>query len=180
MRRHFEDPTHGGFFLSADDAEALLLRQKEYYDGAVPSGNAVAALNNLRLARLTGQTELEDLAERTMRSAGEIAQQPMAHTLMMCAAAFAAGPAQEVTIVGDPEAADTRALLDVVRERYLPNAVVHLRPPDGGAVAELAPYTEAQTMRDGQATAYVCEGFACQAPTTNPEEVVRQLDKSQG
>jgi uncharacterized protein YyaL (SSP411 family) len=180
MRQHFEDEENGGFFLSADDAEALLLRQKAYYDGAVPSGNAVAALNNLRLARLTGQTELEEVAERTMRSSGEVAQQPVGHTLMMCAAVFAAGPAQEVTIAGEPEAEDTQALLDALRAHYLPNAVVHLRPPEGGAVAELAPYTEAQAPRDGQATAYVCEHFACQAPTTDPEEMARQLEAQHG
>jgi len=175
MRTHFEDDEQGGFFLAADDSEALLLRQKEYYDGAVPSGNAVAALNNLRLARLTGQTDLEAVAERVMRSSAEIAEQPMAHTLMMSAAAFAAGPAQEITIAGEPGADDTDAMLDALRGLYLPNAVVHLRPPGEPEVTTLAPYTEAQTMRDGNATAYVCEHFACQSPTADPDEMVAQL-----
>ena len=175
MRTHFEDDEQGGFFLAADDSEALLLRQKEYYDGAVPSGNAVAALNNLRLARLTGQTDLEAVADRVMRSSSEIAEQPMAHTLMMSAAAFAAGPAQEITIAGKPGADDTEAMLDALRGLYLPNAVVHLRPPGEPEITTLAPYTEAQTMHDGNATAYVCEHFACQSPTTDPDEMVAQL-----
>jgi uncharacterized protein YyaL (SSP411 family) len=180
MRTHFEDDERGGFYLTAADAEALILRQKEYYDGAVPSGNAVAALNNLRLARLTGRTELEAVADRAMRSSGEVAQQPTAHTLMMSAAAFAAGPAQEITIAGERGADDTEALLGTLRESYLPNAVVHLHTPGDDALAALAPYVEAQTMRDGQATAYVCEHFACQTPTTDPDEMARQIDARYG
>ncbi len=176
MRERFEDPDGGGLFLSPDDGEALLVRQKEYYDGAIPSGNAVAALNNLRLGRLTGRTELEEAAERILRSDASLAQQPIAHTRMMSAVAFSLGPAQEVTVAGEPGAADTEALLGALRRRYLPNAVVHLHPPEGGEVTELAPYTEAQTMQGGAATAYVCEHFACQTPTTDPEELARQLD----
>ncbi len=176
MLRHFEDAEHGGLFLSPDDGEALLVRQKEYYDGAIPSGNSVAYLNNLRLGRLTGQTDLEDVAERIGRSSSAVAQAPMAHTMLMSALTFSLGPAQEITIVGESGAADTEAMLDVLRARYLPNAVVHLRPPDGDEVAVLAPYTEAQTMQNGKATAYVCEHYACQSPTTDPDELARQLD----
>ena len=175
MLRHFEDSENGGLFLSPDDGEALLVRQKEFYDGATPSGNSVAAYNSLRLARLTGRTELEEVAERIGAAAGEAASQhPVAHTMLMNALAFSVGPAQEITIAGEPDADDTAALLDVLREHYLPNAIVHLRPPDAEALIDLAPYTEAQKMNDG-ATAYVCEHFACQAPTKEPEELARQL-----
>ncbi|MDX1532010.1 MAG: thioredoxin domain-containing protein, partial [Rhodothermales bacterium] len=175
MRRHFWDEERGGYSLTPDDGEALLVRQKEYYDGAVPSGNSVAMLNALRLGRLTGDAALEEEAERIGRSSAEVAQHPMAHTMMMTAAQMGAGPAQEVTVTGEPDAADTAALLDVLRERYLPSTVVHLRPPDGGEIAALAPYTAEQAMRDGRATAYVCERFACQQPTTDPAEMRRQL-----
>ena len=179
MRRHFEDAEHGGLFLSPDDGERLLVRQRAYYDGATPSGNAVAAYNSLRLARLTGQTDLEDQAERIGASAGEAARQhPVAHTMMMNALAFAVGPAQEVTIAGEPGADETEALLGTLRTLYLPNAVVHLRPPDADTLAALAPYTRAQTMRDGAATAYVCENFACQTPVTAPDDLARQLSEA--
>ncbi len=174
MLRHFEDEDHGGLFLSSDDGEALLIRQKEYYDGAIPSGNAVAALNNLRLGRLTGQNELEDVAERILQSSETIAQQPVAHTMMMNALAFSVGPAQEITVAGQPEAEDTAALLDVLRAHYLPNAIIHLRSSHADELIELAPYTEAQMMQ-GTATAYVCEHFACQAPTKEPDALHRQL-----
>ena len=176
MLEHFEDERHGGLFLSPDDGEALLVRQKAYYDGAIPSGNAVAALNNLRLGRLTGESALEEVAERVLRSDASVAQQPIAHTHVMSALAFSLGPAQEITVAGEPGAAGTDALLDVVRSRYLPGAIVHLRPPSGDELTALASYTKAQTMQDGQATAYVCEHFACQAPTTDAEELARQLD----
>ncbi|MEM1041389.1 MAG: thioredoxin domain-containing protein [Bacteroidota bacterium] len=180
MHRHFGDDARGGLFLSPDDGEVLLVRQKAYYDGAIPSGNAVAALNGLRLGRLTGETALEDEAGRVLQSAASAAEQPMGHTMGMVALAFATGPSQEITVAGEPGAADTDALLGALRTRYLPNAVVHLRPPDADTLADLAPYTEAQAVQGGAATAYVCEDFACQQPTTDPADLARQLDAATG
>jgi hypothetical protein len=167
MLKHFWDDEAGGLFLTADDGEALLVRPKEIYDGATPSGNSVAALNLLRLARLTGNTALEERANAVMRAfSGSVRQAPMAHTFLMTALDFAVGPTFEVVIAGDPEAEDTRAMLRALHGRYLPNMVVVVRPPgEASEVAALAPYAAAQTPMDGKATAYVCENFVCNAPT---------------
>jgi len=166
---HFWDDAAGGLFLSPDDGEALLVRQKQYYDGATPSANGVAAYVLARLARLTGRTEWEDRAAGILRSNEEIRRFPTGHTFSLMAVQFLEGPAREVVIAGDPRAEDTRALLAVARDGFRPHDVLHLRAPDDDGLAEVAPWTAAQAPRDGRAAAYVCTGFTCQAPVTDPE-----------
>ena len=83
---------------------------------------------------------------------------------------FGLGPSFEVVVAGDPEAADTQAMLTALRAPYVPNKVVLLRPDQDEqtpAIAEVAPFTEAQHSRDGAATAYVCRHFQCEQPTTD-------------
>jgi len=177
MIAHFEDPERGGFYGSADDAEQLLFRHKEAYDGALPSGNSVAALVLLRLGRMTGRSELEEHAQRTLAAFGSVAGRPAGHTLYLLALDFALGPSFEVVVAGDPRAADTRALLRPFQQRYRPNSVLLLRPPgEAPAIAELAPFTLDQPPRDGRATAYVCRDYACKAPTSSAEQALQSLD----
>ncbi|GIK15526.1 MAG: thioredoxin domain-containing protein [Planctomycetota bacterium] len=176
----FGDAEHGGFFLTAADGEKLIARPKELYDGALPSGNSVSALNLLRLARLTGDPALEALASRTVTVfAGTARHAPMAFTQFLCAADFALGPAYEVVIAGTPDAADTRAMLGALNRRFHPNVVVLLRPdaPDAPPITRLAPFTAAQKPIDGKATAYVCRNFACAAPTTDVREMLSGIDR---
>jgi len=155
----------GGFFFASADAADLLVRKKELYDGAIPSGNAVAVLNLLRLARMTGNAPLEETALKAARIlAGPAGRSPSSHAFFLVAVDFLLGPPFEVVIAGDPAAADTREMIGEVRRIYLPHAVVLLRPPDGKALAEIAPFTAGMTPLRGRATAYVCSGFACQEP----------------
>ncbi|RMF63701.1 MAG: thioredoxin domain-containing protein, partial [Bacteroidetes bacterium] len=174
---HFWDEAEGGFFLTADDAEPLLVRQKPLFDGALPSANAIAMLNLLRLARMTGRTDLEARAARVGELMGPyVRQMPSAFTGFLLALGFAAGPSYEVVVAGSPDAEDTRALLGALRQAYVPNMVVVLRPPgDGADITRLAPFTAAHTPVDGRAAAYVCHHFACRRPTTDPEEMLAAL-----
>ncbi len=176
-RARFADGESGGFFLTADDTDDLILRPKEAYDGAIPSGQAVATLNALRLGRMTGDAALEAEAARALGSAAEIVAYPDAHAFWMCALAFAVGPAQEVVIAGERDADDTRRMAEAVGRAFAPNAGTLLRAPGDGPVslAGIAPFTAAQTALDGRATAYVCENYACQSPTTDPAEAARLL-----
>ncbi|MFC1964647.1 thioredoxin domain-containing protein [Chloroflexota bacterium] len=107
--RHFWDHDNDGFYFTADDGERLLVRQKEIYDGAVPSGNSVAMLNLLQLGRITANTDFEDKAAKIGQAFYEnVRQSPSAHTQFMVALDFAAGPSYEVVIAGDLQADDTR------------------------------------------------------------------------
>ena len=201
MDELFWDAEQGGWFSTTGRDPSVLLRLKEDYDGAEPSASAVGVLNLLALSHLTGgetpntQTpnaptpNSQALGVRQLRvgSSSKIEQTLAAFAMrasqqgrsvpMMLAAlsTYHAGTAQ-IVLVSDREAADSDALVAVVRERYLPTAVfVPVRASTRGALADLLPWIAAMQARDGHATAYVCRDFACQQPTTSPEELRSQL-----
>jgi uncharacterized protein YyaL (SSP411 family) len=179
----FWDPDHGGYFFSAADGETLLVRQKEVYDGAIPSGNSVAARNLVRLARLTGRTELAERADAVFSAfASDTSRGASAHSHMADAVLLARSAALEIVIAGDRRAADTGELLAEVRKRYLPSSAVLLVEPGaaGDAIRGLAPFTEHHAPIEDRAAAYVCRDYACKAPTTDPHELGRLLDETAG
>ena len=178
MIKHFWDEAAGGFFFIADDAEQLLLRQKEIYDGAVPSGNAVAMLNLLRLSRITAQPDFEHRALSIARAfSGSVQQAPSAYTQLMVALAFAVNPSSEVVIAGKTCSPDTKELMNAVRQAFVPNKVLLLRPADqkAPAITAIAPYTKELKELDGKAAAYVCRNYACRLPTTSAEKMLEML-----
>ena len=178
LRRLFADPASGGFFQTGTDAEALLVRPKELYDNAVPSGNSVAADLLLRLAALTGDADLETEAISALRLvAGAFARAPGAFGHALCALDRVLGPHREVAIVGDRHAADTAALVATVTgRRFRPNLVLAVADPDDEAATQAVPLLRERTAPKGVATAYVCERFACRLPVTDPQALAEQLD----
>jgi uncharacterized protein YyaL (SSP411 family) len=179
MARLFWDDAGGGFFFSGDRNERLIANTKEIYDGAVPSGNSVAALNLLRLAQLTQDAQLRQLAERQLQVfSGQARQAPSAFPQWLIALDAWLGPSQEIVIAGDPAAADTRAMVRAVHERFLPRAVLALHPtgPAAEEIERLAPFVKLQQPLAGKATAYVCEHYLCQLPTTDLSTLTALLD----
>jgi len=168
----------GGLYLTAQDDEPLLVRPREVSDGAIPSGNSVVMSNLLRLAGLTGRTDLADKANAIVDAfAGQLGHMPSAHSHLMSGLLLASGPSLEVVIVGDPEREDTRRLVDSARSRYLPGLAILLVPEGeaGRTIRRLAPFTSDFAAVDGTAAAYVCHDFSCQLPTTDPDELIRAL-----
>ncbi|MCK5552233.1 MAG: thioredoxin domain-containing protein, partial [Deltaproteobacteria bacterium] len=179
LLKHFWDNKPGGFYFTADDAEKLLVRQKDIYDGAVPSGNSVAALNLLRLARITANTNLEEKAVKIGRAFSEaINQSPSAHTQLMLAVDFMVGPSYEVVIAGKSGAKDTKAMIGALRAHFVPNKVVLFRPTEEESpeIIRLAEYTKYQSSIDGKATAYVCLNYNCKLPTTDSGKMLELLE----
>ena len=174
MLELFWDEADGGCFFSPHDGEELIIRDKDLYDGAVPSGNSVVGLNLLRLSRLTGDLSLEQKAEQLLHAfSGMVADYPMAYTQFLNALDFAIGPSQEVVIVGDASKVDTQNLLRVMHQVFLPNRSLLFKPAgaDGDILGELCDYARLLEPRGQMATAYICENFACQTPITDPEEL---------
>ncbi|MBI4230083.1 MAG: thioredoxin domain-containing protein [Planctomycetes bacterium] len=168
----------GILYFTGTDAQGLIARTRETYDGAHPSGNSVAALNLLRLARLTADAALETEGRAVLAaSASDLERSATGHTQMLVAFDFALGPSREIVIAGDPSRSDTQALLRVARSVWRPNDVLLLRPPGeaGDLLARLAPFTAGQGPIGGKAAAYVCENYACQAPVADPAELGRML-----
>jgi uncharacterized protein YyaL (SSP411 family) len=182
MRRRFWDEDGSGFFLRPTDEPALIARSKEIYDGAIPSGNSVAALVLLRLGRLTADQGPEAQGRRTLEGfADAVGRNAFAYPQLLIAWDFALGPTKEIVIAGDPAARETQELLRVVRERFLPRAVTVLRPPGpaGEGIEALAPFVKTLAPLDGKPTAYVCENFVCHLPTTSVE-TLRGLLEAKG
>lgn len=178
---YFWDDLAGGYYFSADDAEQLITRQKQIYDGAIPSGNSIAMLNLLRLGRITADATYEAQAYQLSQAFHQtITTQPTAYTQLMSALEFGVGPSYEVIIIGEPGAADTEAMVSALREQYVPNKVVLLRDlPDDGPLVELADYTRYYYAIDDLATAFVCQNYICEFPTTDPEKMVSLLFNSE-
>jgi hypothetical protein len=175
---HFLDEKDGGFFFTADDGEEILFRQKDSYDGAIPSGNSVIMLDLLRLSRITGRSDLEQKAVGVSRAfARNIGQIPSAYSQLMVALEFLEGPSFEIVIAGKPGAQDTQAMLDAARRAFLPNRVLLLRPQGAGsgAIAAIAPYTKDMKADGGRATAYVCRNFTCAKPVRTVDEMLGLL-----
>jgi uncharacterized protein YyaL (SSP411 family) len=177
MLRDFEDK-QGGLFFTAEHAEGLLVRPKEIYDGAVPSGNSVALLNNLRLSRLTGDVELDKKAQAIADAFSSVIERgPSGYTQFISGLDFAMSDGYEIVIAGDADAEDTKTMLQSLNSRFLPNAVVLLRTKENAkVVSKLAPYTRFHTSIGGKATAYVCRNFSCNLPTTDIKQMLRNLN----
>jgi uncharacterized protein YyaL (SSP411 family) len=166
---HFEDPDHGGFHTTADDAEALIARRKDADDHPHPSGNSAAALGLLRLAALTGERRWRRAAERTLLLFAPVAlRHPASFAHMLRALDFAVGQVHEVAIVGPgPGDAGAAALIAQFRSRLRPRAVLA-----AGSERDAVPGLLAgRRLVDGRAAAYVCEDFVCRLPVTSPSEL---------
>jgi uncharacterized protein YyaL (SSP411 family) len=172
----FSDAQGGGFFQTSDDHERLVARRKDFIDSAVPSGNSLAAELFLRLGLLLGKPEYAEYASGIMQlMADAMGAQPGAFGRLLCALDFYLHPGHEIAIVGDLNAADTRALLAEVRRRYLPNSVLALRHPDDEAAATALPLLAGRGQVNGKATAYVCRNYTCRLPVTEPAMLAAQL-----
>jgi uncharacterized protein len=179
LTKHFWDKEKGGYYFTPDDGEDLIVREKESYDGAIPSGNSVAMLNMARLARLTGNVKLEkQAADISHALAGSVRRVPVGHTQFMMALGFLMYPAYEIVIAGSAEAEDTKRMMHALREHFLPNAVVLLSSPDDESsdIANIAPFAKDLKPLKNKATAYVCTNFTCHSPTTDMPEMLRLLD----
>ncbi len=169
MVEHFSAPD-GGFFDTSDDHEKLITRPRELQDNAVPSGNAMAAFGLLRLAGLAVEPRYAELARRSLVQVQPLlAQYSLGFGQWLIALDYALSHPREIAIVGDPEAADTRALLDVCVTGYRPYQILALGAPDPEASA--VPLLQGRSQIEGRATAYVCVDFTCRSPVTDPAEL---------
>ena len=169
MLARFYDREQGGFWQSAPDARDLILRIKEDYDGAEPSGNSVAILALLKLGKLTDRKEFTEAAEKSLRLfAGRLQDTPQAVPYMLQALDFSLQEPKRVVIAGDPAKPDTRALLQAVHSVYAPNKVVL------GTSGAVEPFAKTLTAKTG-AVAYVCTGTECLPPTSAAAELNKLL-----
>ena len=174
---HFWDSQGHGFYFTPDNAEQLLVRSKEVYDGAIPSGNSVAAYNFIRLGRILSRTDYEDISHQTMTAfARNLNRSGSGYTLMLQGVEYFYGPSYEVLIFGDPESTDTQNMITEIRNIPQPNKVVIFAGKDGGDLQSLIPFVGMYpSSKDGSPLVYVCQNYSCNLPTNDIEKVKGQL-----
>jgi uncharacterized protein YyaL (SSP411 family) len=168
MVAKFWDEKDGGFYFTQKNADDAVPRLKQVYDGAVPSGNSVALLYLLRLARLTSEPSYGEIASRLVKAfSEEVKAVPQAHTFMLSAVDFALGPSYSVVLVGDKAESGTQTMLAALRKQYLPSMTVTLRQPNQAGLG--------YEKLEGKTTAYVCRDQTCMPPTNSAEKTLEFL-----
>jgi uncharacterized protein YyaL (SSP411 family) len=170
----FWDEKEGGFFYSGKGNETLIAQMKEVYDGALPSGNSVAALTMLRLSRMTGNVDLEKKVDRMVQTfSSQISAYPLTSTHFLQALDFALGPAQEIVIGGDKRNQTTQDMIRLVQKSFLPHKIVLLQSEgyEGERLAKLSSFITPMLSFNPKPTVYVCEQFSCKKPMTEVEEL---------
>jgi len=176
LTKHFWDNEEGGYYFTPDHAPQILVRQKEAYDTALPSGNSVQQMNLERLYLLTGENNFRETSESLEKYfSPTMKQTPAAFTMFLSAIMFQTSPSFEVTILGEKDSLDTQGMLKALQKEYLPQVVLVLKSSSDDLIKELIPSLENKTMVGNQATAYVCGDGTCQAPVNTPEELINLL-----
>lgn len=166
----FWDEENGGFFYTANDSEQLIVRNKDIYDNATPSGNSVAADILLRLSRYYNEERFERYANAALRAAASHMRSfPGGFGRALSTVEFYVGKRQEIVIAGDAD----NELEKAVRNEYLPLAII---APVRGESENVLPLTEGRNSPDGSPRVYVCEGFVCKRPATTVSDVLEMLN----
>ena len=174
---NFEDAKNGGFFLNAKGAEKLLIRPKELFGGAAPSGNSVMLYNLIAASRLTGNIEYEAEAIKGTDSLGKLLNDvPSQLAYAAMAWDFARGPTREIIVLSENEDDDFLEILRSIRALATPyDTLVTVSPDTKKRLAKIIPFIQDYKVMDGKPTVYVCSNKTCSPPVTEKEELVKLL-----
>src|SRR3972149_5379686 len=176
LLNHYWDNKTGGFFFTSDDGEKLLTRQKEIYDGAIPSGNSVQLLNLLKLSRFSGNSLLEEKAsEMIMTFSNVIKKAPIGFTQFLSGLDFASGPSKEIVVVYKDSIEGAKEILNYINQKFIPNKILILKEESDDSISEIAPFIKNQHTINGKTTVYVCENYNCKMPVTELSELEELL-----
>ncbi|TDI75353.1 MAG: thioredoxin domain-containing protein [Bacteroidetes bacterium] len=181
LTTRFFDEEKGGYFITASDSESLLVRQKDWHDGAIPSANSVGFTNLIRLAHITGDDLLMEQARMILSCVSErVTSYPTAFTWLLSGLDHLLGPAVQVVIVGKPDAPDTVRMHKELRSLYAPHivGVFVSTVSESDRISELAAYTKSMKSIGGKATAYVCVNHVCALPTSDVSEMRKLIHES--
>ncbi len=172
QRELFEDARDGGFFSSSAGDASLVMRVKEDYDGAEPSGNSVALMNLWRLAEMTNRSDFREAAQRLLAAfAPRLTAAAVALPQMLAACEFELSGPRQIVLAGQRDSEGMQALLKVLHTKWVPNGVVLLVDSEETRERLAAGIPSIAAMRaiDGYASAYVCRNYTCQLPVAEPD-----------
>ncbi len=172
----FWDNEVGGFFFTSTDSENLLIREKQIYDGAIPSGNSVALLNLVKLGRILSDPKLEEKADILMQNfATEVKRIPYAYTSLLSALDFFKGPSFEIVVVGDRTAETTKKMIGSINSEYIPNKIVILKDTKDEEIIKIIDILRNYNQINEQPTVYICKNFVCKQPTNDITKMLEML-----
>lgn len=175
MVSEFWNESSGGFYLGSDQTEKLIVRAMTGYDGAIPSGNSIAAMNLLKLTRITGEIKWAEMADKIFKVfSNEINRVPSGYTSMVTAFLFEYDHPKEIVVVGSGSDPATQDALTRMKSEYIPGKILLFKDTDqlSPSLSPLAKWTATQEMIGDKVTFYVCQDFACKIPTTDIKEAL--------
>ena len=176
INRLFLDNEKGGFFLYGNDAEKLITRPKDAYDGAMPSGNSVIAMNLVRLSRITGDLGFSNSYESLIRTfSGQISATPLGYMHMLTSYLFYSRPSEHVILVSDEPENMVLPFINAIREEFRPFTTSVLYSKKYGRLEGIIPHIKDYPVHNGKTLAYVCKNFTCNEPVTDLNEFIKLL-----
>ncbi|MGB9936810.1 MAG: thioredoxin domain-containing protein [Methanobacterium sp.] len=176
---YFWDEETGGFYFTPDDAEEVLVRKKEIYDGAIPSGNSIMMLNLLKLSQLIENEDIREKALKLEKAFSETIEKiPSGFTGFLCALDFRIGPSYAIIIAGNKENEETQGILEVIRKNFIPNKtlVLNSEANESNMLYEFIPSIKQKKIQNNKTTAYICSEGSCKNPTSDLDTILKILE----
>jgi uncharacterized protein YyaL (SSP411 family) len=171
MIQKFWDEKYGGFYFTPADHEPMIVRTRNPYDNAIPSGNSVAVHNLLKLSQFTGDFKLKEKAEQALKLyTSNMQRSPSGFAVLLSSLDYFWGFPKEIVIAGNREIVKTLEMIAVVHEHYLPNKIMAYADPSLAGKKEILPVLEGKISTDEQAKIFVCENYTCQSPFLKKED----------
>ena len=181
MIEKFYDEKSGAFYDTPEGSVNLIVRMRDDYDGAEPTGNSIAVMNLLRLSQILDKEKYREIADKTVSYYSDILKKsPHALPQMLAAVDFSLVKPKQIIIAGKANSEDIKMMLNSLHEFYIPNKVIiHSdSEDDSNYVSKNLEIVKYMKMIDGKATAYVCENYACKLPTNDLEVFISLLDET--
>jgi len=177
LMKDFWDEINGGFYFTSSKSEELIARQKDVYDGAIPSGNSITLLNLIRLSRFTVNIYFDKKASILVKYfSGQIAKSPSAFCMFLCGLDFLFSSSTEIVIVSEKQNNLVSEAVNLIRSIFNPNKVVILKSDNiNKDFIELLSFTKDMKMKDNNPTFFVCRDYACNQPVNTLNELKKSL-----
>ncbi len=176
----FWDENEGGFFFTEKDNQDVIFKQKEIYDGATPSGNSVALLGLIKLAKITGNEKFNEITQKLTESfIATVKKYPSAYTFFLSTLDFILGNSFEIVIVGRKKnQSEIKEIVKTINQKFIPNKIIIFKPSDEESdINSISPFISAYKEIDGKTTIYICTNYECKQPVTNIDDMLALIDE---